>query len=45
MDKDVSSEKQINTAMYEVDNSECYFDLGLFALCMFDENVTFFVKE
>lgn len=45
VDKDVSSEKQINTAMYEVDNSECSFDLGLFALCMFDENVTFFVKE
>lgn len=45
VDKDVSLEKQINTAMYEVDNSECSFDLGLFALCMFDENVTFFIKE
>ena len=45
VDKDVPLEKQINTAMYEVDNSECSFDLGLFALCMFDENVTFFVKE
>ena len=45
VDKDVPLEKQINTAMYEVDNSECSFDLGLFALRMFDENVTFFVKE
>lgn len=36
VDKDVSLEKQINTAMYEVNNSECSFDLGLFALYMFD---------
>lgn len=45
VDKDVSLEKQINTAMYEVNNSECSFDLGLFALYMFDEKVTSFVKE
>lgn len=45
VDKNVPLEKQINTAMYEADNSESSFDLGLFALHMIDGNVTFFVKE
>lgn len=45
VDKNITLEKQVETAMYELDNSESSFDLGVFGLHMIVEDATLFIKK
>lgn len=45
VDKNIPLEKQVETAMYELENSESSFDLGIFGLHMVVEDATLFIKK